>query len=640
MRVYSNKHKEPKHLEATYKNWLRGLNTTVSNTQIKPNELSEATDIELVEDGKIQVPRTGQAYYGSTSGSRVTGLHSFYKSDGTDKLIRTCGTILQEYNTSSTGWDTVSGTTYTTTLDTQYVTAYDRAYICNGTDALTYYDGTDITTFTAISAPAIDSVTRTGGDGTYTFSYKITAVTAVGETTTSAASSATIGVADLDDSNYMTIAWTAVDDATGYNVYGRKDGDWRYIAYLEGNGSVEYVDKATSDPSEVFTAPLANTTGGVIGKYITLYKDSLFILGEPNNPSRLYYSGGGDHINDFTLDGGGGFIDVSRNDGQIGTGMIMFKDALLVFKERSIYKFTFNTSSGLPQIEQVNASIGCVASRSIVPVENDILFMSSIGVYTLGNEAGFAFDVLRTNELSARVRTEVKAIDSAYLSRVAAIYVNDASKKLVIFSYTPSGSTTNSEALIWDRERLAWYKWTNITASCWGTWIDSDSETHYLYGDDGSGYVKEILSGSDDFGSNISGSVKLRAEDFDFGYIYKKLKNIDILIREPVGTVSMSIIVDVVTTERTLAITTLSPSVNWGHYTFTDFTFGDSVGTSVSAQDENILRTVKNINLEGRSFMLRFENNSSGSFTVLQTHMKAKPRSENYRHSGDLVSSS
>ena len=101
----------------------------------------------------------------------------------------------------------------------------------------------------------------------------------------------------------------------------------------------------------------------------------------------------------------------------------------------------------------------------------------------------------------------------------------------------------------------------------------------------------------------------------------------------------MQIIKDGVSVERNISITTVSPSVNWAHYTFTDFTFADSIGTGVSAQDDNILRTLRNQNIEARSFLLAFDNNSSASFVLLETHMTAKPRSARYRKSTDIVSS-
>lgn len=617
------------------KSWIRGLNTLVSNSQIKDVELSQALDIQLVEDGKVQCPRDGQGYYGATSGSKVHGIFPYYKSDGTIQLLRSCGTTLQKYNSGT--WSDITGFTYTTTLDTFGVMAYDKMYLCNGTDVLTSYDGSVLTSFTEISAPSAPTVTKTGTVGTYTYSYKITAVTAVGETTPSTAGTATLNQATLDASNYMTVSWSAVTSAIGYNVYGRKDAKWYFIAYIEGNGSVSYVDKGTVTPEEAFTPPEGNTTGGPKGKYIGLYKDSLFIFGDPSNPSRLYYSAGGDLITDFTVGSGGGFIDISKNDGQKGTGVIRFKDAMLVFKEGSIYKFSFSTS-GLPQVEQISASVGASSQRNIVAVENDVFFYcSGRGVFTIGNEAGYAFDVLRTNELSAKIRSIIQSIEGSRHSNVSAVYATINNVNLVIFSYTPTGGTYNSEALVYDRERLGWYKWTNIQANCWANFKDSEGDEFVLYGDDNSGYVKKILSGSDDFGSPIEGSFKLKSVSFNDQAIYKRLKVIDLLLREPTGNVTMNIIVDGVTTARTINLTTIQPTVNFGHYVFADFLFGISVGTGVSTQDENLLRTAKNVNIEGRSFMLEFANSSNGHFTLLTAKMKAKSRSENFRHSEDLI---
>jgi len=520
------------------------------------------------------------------------------------------------------------------------VTAYDRLYLQNGTDPLTYYDGTSITTFTAVTAPTGPTCVATGTAGSYTFSYKITAVTNVGETEPSAETSATQNVAVLTSTAYMTVGWTAVANATGYNVYGRTAGRWRLLISLEGQTTNSWKDDGTADPSEVFTPPESNSTAGVTGKYIALYKDSLFVFGDPDNPSRLYYSGGGDQINDFSVANGGGWIDISKNDGQMGTGLIVFKNTLICFKEDSIYQFEF-TSSGLPQSTQVNASVGCIAPRSIVAVENDIFFASRRGVFTMGNEPGFAFDVLRTNELSARVRSIFQTIEPLYLDRIAAVYATKANVNLVIFAFTPSGSTTNSQALVYDRERLGWYKWTNVTANCWVNYTDSNGNTKVLYGDDSSGYVKEILTGSDDFGSYISGTFKLKAEDFDEGLDrYKKLKDVSVVMRQPTGAITMSIIKDGIETVNTMNLSTVSPTINFAHYVFSRFLFKTSYGTgSVTASDDIVLRTKRNMNLQGKSFQLYFANGSSGaSFTLLQTTLTAKPRSMRFRLAEDIIS--
>ena len=642
MRKFNLNYKEIPLAKRSSNRWDKGLNVLVSNTQIGLNELSEATDIQLVEDGKIQCPRDGQGYYGNSSGTRVTGIFPYYRSTTTTKVIlRVEGTHLQKYNSTSGDWDNVSGATYTTHLDMEGVTAYDNLYLCNGTDNLTKYDGTSITTFTAISAPSAPTVTRTGTAGSYTFSYKITAVTAVGETNASSAGSTTLNQATLDSSNYMTISWSAVTNATGYNVWGRKDNGWYFITYVEGNSSTSYVDKGTITPQEVFTPPTTNSTGGQIGKYVSLYKDTLFILGDPNNPSRLYYSGGGDKIEDFTISNGGGFIDISKNDGQVGTGLKVFKNSLLVFKTDSIYQFGF-TTEGLPQVVQVNAEIGAISPRSIITVENDIFFASRRGIFTVGNEQGFAFDVLRTNEISARVRSIFQTIETSRLANISAIYATVQNKNLAIFSYTPTGSTYNSEALVFDRERNAWFKWTNIQANCFTSFIDDDGVQHILYGDDNSGYVKEVLTGTDDFGSVIDWTVRLRSESFpeskgDGLERYKTLKNIHTVLRQPRGSITLSVVVDGETTAFTAPISTISPSINWGHYIFSRFLFGVSYGTGVSEADNNIVKRLINLGLLGRSFLVEYTNNGSASCTILQVTLEAKYKSAKYYNSTELV---
>lgn len=624
-------------IESTMGSFIRGLDTLVSNTQIRADELSDAVDIIIIEDGKVQCPRDGQSYYGNSSGTKTTGLFPYYKSDGTKQLLRISGTKLQKLNTSTSDWDDISGYTYTTSLNTQAVMAYDRLYLVNGIDPLTYYDGTSIQSFTAISAPSAPTVTRTGSAGSYTFSYKISAVTAVGETTPSPAGSTTLNVSTLDTSNYMTVSWSAVTSAIGYNVYGRKDGSWYFLTYVEGNSSTSYIDKGTATPQEVFTPYESNTTGGPIGKYIALYKDTIFIFGDPNNPSRAYYSGGGDKINDFSMANGGGFIDISKNDGQLGTGMIVFKNSLIIFKEESIYQFSF-TTSGLPQVEQVSASIGCIAPRSIITVENDIFFVSRRGVFTIGNEAGFAFDVLRTNELSSRIRSVFKNIEPSRLKDVAAIYVQDQDKNLAIFSYTEIGSATNSKAIVYDRERLAWYKWTNISANCFTSYRDTDESVVYLYGDDSGGYVKQILSGTDDFGSSIRGYFRIKSESFKELHRYKTLKNVHLTVRKPTGSIICRIYVDGVSNEFTANIGTISPQINFGHYLLSKFLFGVSYGSGVSEQDNNIVRRLKNVNLLGRSFMLEFDNNgTSARFTLLGVVLEAKAKSKHYYEDGEVA---
>ena len=96
MRTYNLPRTKQKFFESRQEGWIKGENKLVSNTQIKDNEIADCMDIQLVEDGKIQCPRDGQAYYGSSSGSKVTGIFPYYQADGPNELPRVSGTNLQK----------------------------------------------------------------------------------------------------------------------------------------------------------------------------------------------------------------------------------------------------------------------------------------------------------------------------------------------------------------------------------------------------------------------------------------------------------------------------------------------------------------------------------------------------------------
>ena len=81
-------------------------------------------------------------------------------------------------------------------------------------------------------------------------------------------------------------------------------------------------------------------------------------------------------------------IDIRKNDGDKITGLAVFQDVLIVFKERSIYQVTFD-SSGNPTVTPITYATGCVSHKSIVNVENDVYFMSREVCVYFGNEPQF-----------------------------------------------------------------------------------------------------------------------------------------------------------------------------------------------------------------------------------------------------------
>jgi hypothetical protein len=110
------------------------------------------------------------------------------------------------------------------------------------------------------------------------------------------------------------------------------------------------------------------------------------------------------------------------------------------------------------------------------------------------------------------------------------------------------------------------------------------------------------------------------------------------VLRSPTKNITFNILADGVTTVYSTNISTTFPSVNFGHYLF-PFLLGESIGTGLSEQDSNIVRRIRNANLEARSFMFEFDTGTTGgSFTLIEIKTTARPRSERYYHSGELMS--
>jgi hypothetical protein len=128
--------------------------------------------------------------------------------------------------------------------------------------------------FIAVPAAPVAAASTTGGTlaiaGDY--SYKITAVTAAGETSASAASNI---VATTSSTSSISLSWTAVAGATGYNVYGRAGASYLKMntspiagTSFVDNGSLVPAGAAPANNAAILVptglAAVASSTGGTL----------------------------------------------------------------------------------------------------------------------------------------------------------------------------------------------------------------------------------------------------------------------------------------------------------------------------------------------------------------------------------------
>jgi len=296
-----------------------------------------------------------------------------------------------------------------------------------------------------------------------------------------------------------------------------------YAAGVDGQPNRLYISK-TTDASE-FTV----TTGGTQPQPDNSNDaDS----GGPNVPGATAFS------SDATGNANANVIDVNKFDGDKITGLAKFQDALVIFKERGIYQLTLD-SSGVPAIAPVSKSYGCVSHRSIDNVENDVFFLTRNGVYVLGNEPNY-FNVIRTNELSARIHPEIEVINPTNYTNATALF-----NQYVYYLGIPSGGvTTNNRVLTYDRRFQAWSKLTHINPECFTVYTDSTNTDSIYFTSANSANVYKFTTNYDSNGAAISAQWTSKAYDLGDFSGYKRWISLDILFRQLIGTVTINIYTD------------------------------------------------------------------------------------------------
>jgi hypothetical protein len=128
-------------------------------------------------------------------------------------------------------------------------------------------------------------------------------------------------------------------------------------------------------------------------KYLQVHGNRVWGAGDPDYPSRLYFSGllneeiwnYGSNVQSFD---DAGYININSEDGEeIKAIGYPYKNLLPVYKERSIHYITgttpiYGTQGTFARVPMIK-SLGCVSHRAIANVNNDQYFISKRGVHSL-----------------------------------------------------------------------------------------------------------------------------------------------------------------------------------------------------------------------------------------------------------------
>lgn len=471
-----------------------GSNHLVDDARMDTKFAVESVNQMQVQDG-LWKTKWGTTYYGADYSVSPDGSAEFVKSDGTTELITIAGGVAYK-STDGGAITSISGATFTSGKQCYFLQIAGFLYIANGTDALTRYDGSVLTTYSSLAAPAnlTASLVASGlSSGSFTYYAQVTALNGVGETVGSTEASIT---ANKDRNNWVVAtdkgiswSWNSVASATRYQIYlGSETGK---EVLLSSTVNTNFTDDGSLDLNPYVEPPLSNTTTAPKFISMAVSNNRIWATNDTNNKYTVYFSGTGLNIGNFSDFYGGGWINlekggretpVSIKHYQSGTGLgratVLAKtpDGKGAIWQLEITTATVgSTSFSVPSAAKVVGSFGTESVLGVVATNNDIAFPNRKGWFTLGPEKNF-YGILRTNEISSIIRNYWRSLISNKISGICA-YFFDAK----IFISVPTVTTGNDKMIIYDTERSSWaVDWTN-GAKQFLEYTDTSGNTHFLY---------------------------------------------------------------------------------------------------------------------------------------------------------------
>ncbi len=600
----------PKLAEFDWSTFSKGLNTILRDNEIDKAELAQMQNLLLIGRG-VPTKRWGTAQYyqaGNLTGS-VRGLKGFYKSDGTNELLAvTDDGYLTKRN--GTGFSPINGVSWASGFNSEMAQLNDTMYITNGQRALVKYSSPTLIGFTTLAPPVILSATNlSNASGTTQKAYRISAIGPVGETLASTEFTLANQPADLGDPSGGTIRLTftgmsTASIAVGYNVYGRDSGNERFVASLSPTATT-FDDDGTTIPREFTFTPTADTTGGPLAGDVIRYQDRLVFARLSGEPAKVLISGRAPFNERFDVGSGGNFVQIEKDAGDDITKLSSFRDRIIILKQRSIWQVTLGSTQignffvTEPTVQLITASYGCIAPRSVIAVENDIYFLSREGVHSLGYQANFVADQLRTNIISTKIKPFFDSLTVTQKQSAVATYF----KKKYILTFPGL-----SKSIVYDIERGAWMGPWTTNGRVFEIYIDTNNSDHLLFGDDSSANVYEYSdSYTTDNGSAIQTILKTRREDFGNWAAFKNIKHLFFEFKNVSGTAALDIRIEKrdgseVSADSFNIMPTLGDS-GWGADLWADTQWGDSNVAGGGIDSQQLIRW-RQLNKIGRTIQM------------------------------------
>ena len=406
--------------------------------------------------------------------------------------------------------------------------------------------------------------------------------------------------------------WTSM--ATSASTNG---GKARHAEYnLDGDDKVVFVD-GTNYPA------IYNTSGNTM-TFMTS-ADSTDVSGAENVAifkNTAFYAKGNNifftapfSVDDFSVANGAGSINV----GQDITGLVVFRDQLIIFTTRSIKKLTGNTTSDF-QVSPITDRIGCINGDTIQEVGGDIMYLAPDGIRLLSATdriGDFGLDIASdTIAKDANTFLNSSSTFSSVLLREKAQYR--------IFAYVSSEQQSAAKGLIATKfvsqgaSGISWATTKGIKAYVADSRYSGDQETIAFANEDG--YIYEMNTGSDFSGSVIEAIYESPFMPISDPQVRKTFYKMT-LYAEPTGSMELDVNLKYDFASGTSTSVIQPQTFNITSTGNTVFLFGGSSSVFGTATFGGELDSVYNSNIigSGKTVAIRIEDNSNNPTFTLDT---------------------
>ncbi len=586
------KYNPPRESIITWDTWRKGLNLLLRENELEGSEMTQAENLLLTGSG-VPTKRWGSQNYfmaGPTGSTTSIGVIKD-SSENIQVLALTDTGLLTKKSGSS--YTNIVGASWPSGSKIQYTQLGGNAYIVSNNRELVKYNFTNLISFATISAPtSLLATTLSTASGPRLWSWRVTGVgRSGGETTGSVPISLPTLPQDLSQT-VIRLNWAPISaasgDLVGYNIYRGSSGNEKWIGGTDYN--VTSFDDVGNDTPDAFrTVPLENTTGGPRAKYVIRYQDRLIFAGIAGAPTKVLISGRWPDHERFDWYAGGGDVEIEPDSGQHITGLGIYQEKLVVFKENSVWELQLSyIQTGdyyilNPTYKLLTASQGCSSHRSIIPVENDLMFSNRRGIYILRYEPQL-LTVINANEISAKIRPFFESLSDADLTSASGIYHD----KKYILSFPNS-----KQSIIFDRERLSFYgPWkTPFGIADWEKYVDENGMDRIIAADSSDNYVTEFSSNYlDDKNTPIRTIFRSKREDFKDWTLMKTINEVYMSFRAIRGDISVNIYIEnrtgnIITAKSfTISGSEVAGNSGFGIDGFGITQFGTSQGTPSAAK--------------------------------------------------------